>query len=115
MNILKKKPIIIMGSGHHVVVLINILKKFDREILGVTDPIKKVGEYFNGIKVLGKDDVIFNYRPNEIELVNGVAELQLRKLRYELSKKFERKGYTFSNIIHPYSIIEDKVEIGKVT
>lgn len=110
-NNLKKKPIIILGAGRHSKILIKILKECNYEILGVTDPFKKIGEDYFGTKILGSDEVIFEYSINDIELVNGIAELDNRKTRYSLSKKLEAQGYKFANVIHPSVIISDEVKL----
>lgn len=111
----KYRPIIVLGSGRHAKILINILNINRCKILGVVDPNKTIGENFSGTKVLGSDDVIFDYSFKDIELVNAVADLTQRKIRYKLLKKFEDKKYVFAKVIHPSAIIENKVEIGEGT
>lgn len=112
---LKLKPIIMLGSGRHAKIIINTLNIDKRKILGVVDPNKKIGEKFASTKVLGNDDIIFNYSADDIELVNAVAELKQRQVRYKLSKKFAVKKYKFAKVIHPSAIIENNVEIGEGT
>lgn len=107
-----QKPVIILGSGRHAKLIINILKNTKYKILGLTDPHRSIKENFEDIKILGNDEVIFNYDTNEVELVNGIGELTLRNVYYNLNQKFRNKGYTFAKIIHPSAIIENKVEIG---
>lgn len=107
----KNKPIIIIGSGGHSKVLLNILIKSGRKILGVTDPNKAVGAKFSGSKILGSDEEIFKYSFNEIELVNGVASHNLKQIRNRLTKIFQEKGYNFIRVIHPSAIIADEVTL----
>ena len=106
-----KKPIIILGSGKHAKVLAEILVLCGREILGFTDPHKEVGINLNNIKVLGRDDVIFKYNIDEIELINSLAGLNTKNLRENLTKKFQDSGYKFTNAIHPSAIISDSVSL----
>lgn len=103
------KPIIIIGSGTHAKVLIHALKNCGRIILGVTDPYKKVGENCNDVRVLGNDDIVFEYSVNEIELVNSVAGINKKELRRKLTKNLEDKGYVFTKVVHPSAIIADGV------
>lgn len=107
----KNKPIIVIGSGGHSKVLLNILVNSDREILGITDPKKEIGENFFGSKVLGNDEEVFKYSSNDIELVNGVAGYNLKKTRNRLTKIFKDKGYSFIRVIHPSAIIADEVTL----
>jgi len=106
-------PLIILGAGAHAKVLIDILKICGRKILGVTDSNKKIGEIFNGVKVLGNDEIVLKYSVNEVELVNSLAGLDKKKLRLELTKSLENKGYVFSKVIHPSAIIAEHVTINK--
>ena len=100
-----KKPIIILGAGRHAKVLIDVLHLSGRNILGVTDPSMSIGGDCAGCKVLGVDEDIFSYSNVDIELVNGIAEFHKKELRLNLTKKFENKGYVFTQAIHPSAII----------
>ena len=106
---LNDKPTIILGSGTHAKVLIDILKKCGRKILGVTDPNKKIGENCNSVKVLGNDDIISKYSISDIELVNSLAGLNTKELSRKLTKSLEDKGYVFTKVVHPSAIIADEV------
>lgn len=110
-NNFKKKPIIILGAGRHSKILIETLKEHNYEIKGVTDPFKKIGEDYHGTKILGSDEVILKYSISDIELVNGIAELNNRKTRYSLSNKLKIKGYKFANVIHPSAIISSEIKL----
>ena len=108
------KPIILIGAGGHARVLIDALKILKRKIAGATDinP-NKIDSKRLGCQVLGTDDIIFRYSPNKIELVNGVGSIQVDPLRATLFKKFKDRGYTFANIVHPYSYVSSTVILGE--
>jgi len=107
------KPIIILGAGRHAKVLIDLISKSGREILGVTDPGKNVGEDCVGVKVLGTDQKIFEYSPSEVELVNGLAEFNKKDLRIKITKMMEERGYFFTPVIHPSAVISSNVIVSQ--
>ncbi len=107
-----KKPIIILGAGGHAKVLIEAIRQSVHEIIGLTDPVMAESSRFLGIKVLGHDDVVFNYSTSEVELVNGIGAMPGSKLRHELNERMEKKGFQFAKVIHPSAMIASDVEIG---
>ena len=99
-------PCIILGSGGHAKVLMEIIDK--REILlGYVSP--EQNDFFNsrGVNYLGKDDEILRHNPEEIQLINGLGSLPEYTLRWELDNFFSQRNYVFKTIIHPKSIIAD--------
>ena len=112
MKIKKNKPVIIIGSGGHSKVLIDILKETKRNILGVTDPYKKKGDKHFGFNIIGTDAEIFKFSNKEIELVNGIGLNSKKKSNLNLTKKFMKCGYIFTKVIHPSSYISKSVLLG---
>jgi len=109
----RDKPVIIMGAGGHAKVLHDALELSGRVVLGFVTPDLKVGEKFCGEKVLGSDDAINHYSPDEIELVNGVGSLPRKDLRWTLAEKMRKQGYKFATVIHPCSVIAIDVNVGE--
>jgi len=108
-----QKPIVILGAGGHAKVLSNILKLSGREVLGFTTPDLKIGTEYCGERVLGDDSIIYNYSPNEIELVNGIGALPRKIMRWQLSSIMRRKGYYFISVIHPSANIASGVNLNE--
>jgi sugar O-acyltransferase (sialic acid O-acetyltransferase NeuD family) len=106
-------PVIILGAGGHAKVVINALLTSNREILGVTDPNRKVGEKVLGVKVLGDDSIVFQFTPSSLELVNGIGALPDSTLRSKITAVFREKGYTFATVIHPQTIIAPDVVLAE--
>jgi sugar O-acyltransferase (sialic acid O-acetyltransferase NeuD family) len=106
---MKNKPIIIMGAGGHAKVVANILKLSGRSVLGFVSPDLKAGIDLLGKKFLGNDKEIFQYKVNEIELANGIGSLSGKNEGWKLLDEMRQKGYKFSTIIHPNSLISSDV------
>ncbi|MES9857780.1 MAG: hypothetical protein ABW166_14425 [Sedimenticola sp.] len=87
-----QKPIIVPVAGGHANVLYEALRQSGREIIGLMDPAKSVALYYFAIKVLGADDGVFNYSPDEVELVNGIVAMPgNNNLRRELNDRMEKR------------------------
>ena len=101
---LNNKPVIIIGSGGHAKVCIDLLQKLGRTVVGVVSQDRVVKSVL-GVPVLGDNDHIYEYKPDDIELVNGVGFLPGRLARRELFDKFKSLSYVFSTLIHPSAVI----------
>ena len=107
------KPVIIMGTGGHAKVVTDALKLSGREILGFVTLDLKADTEFCGKKVLGNDEVLNQYLPDEIELANGIGSLPRKNLRWKLAEKMRKQGYRFATIIHPDAVIASDVNLGE--
>lgn len=109
----KRKSVIIIGAGGHAKVLLNTLKLIKCNVVGlIANDIAK-GDSQHGIKVLGDDQAIDYFSPNEVSLVNGVGSLPGNSRRWTLAKKFRNKGFDFLQIIHPAACVAEDVIISK--
>tara|TARA_B100001142_G_scaffold329241_1_gene391835 strand:+ start:3372 stop:4016 length:645 start_codon:yes stop_codon:yes gene_type:complete len=99
-----KKPVIILGSGGHSKVLVNILKKQGTEILGYVGPVEDSANHDYSFKYLGNDKIIYDYSPDKIELVNGLGALPGKLERWSLDNVLSQ-DYTFSTIVDDSSIV----------
>ena len=99
-------PFIILGSGGHAKVLMQMVNKKDN-LLGYVSP--EPNDFFNlkGINYLGKDEEILCHNPNEVELLNGLGSLPEYNLRWELENFLPERDYVFKTVIHPQTIIAD--------
>lgn len=103
------KPVIIMGNGGHASVLIETLLMLDKDIIGYTAP----AECYGNLKYLGEDAIIFDYCPNEIELVLGIGTIGINDIRASIFSQYKQRGYNFLSVIHPSAIIASSVKLGE--
>lgn len=112
----KPFQVIVIGAGGHAKVLIDALQLQSVEILGIVDAdIKKKNQVLMGVPIMGGDDEIMEYSPQQIRLVNGVGSVRTGSLRRNIFDTFKHKGYQFMNVIHPSAIIAKDVELHEGT
>lgn len=108
------KKVIVIGSGGHAKVVIDILQEMKSvEIFGITSNSLKSGETFCGYLILGNDDDLLNYEPKDYDIVIGVGGFVNNKLRKEIYYKIKEKGFSFFNAIHPKATISKTAMIGE--
>lgn len=107
-------PVIIIGAGGHAKVLLSILDSMNLNIIGITDTDKKlIGEKMHGLSIIGDDQVVFNYNPEAIMLVNGVGSTKTTEKRKSIYNLFKSKSYNFLTLIHPSTTVSYDVTIGE--
>ena len=105
------KSVIIIGTGGHAKVILDILQLEGFNILGFLSINKKKGSLFCAYKVLGGDEVIDSFLPNDVLLANGIGALPRESDRWEVSNKFRNKGFSFLTIIHPSAVISSETDL----
>jgi len=108
------RPVLVVGAGGHAKVVIDVLLASAVEILGATDSnFKKKGTYILGIPIVGTDEVILQYAPEQVFLVNGIGSVGLSTIRIELFNYFKKLGYSFIGAVHPSAIVASEVTLGE--
>jgi len=107
------KPVIILGAGGHAKVISEALNRSGTEILGFVAPDKNPGTLFMGRKILGDDQFINTFSPDDVLLANGIGALPGNKLRWLLAERMRRQGYSFISIFHPSAIIAMDVKFAE--
>ncbi|MEM9413923.1 MAG: acetyltransferase [Planctomycetota bacterium] len=107
-------PIVLIGAGGHGKVLISTLRMLGREVLFATDDAPtQHGRDLDGTQVRGTDDLISQYTPDQVELVNGVGSVHLPDARQKVFELFKHRGYRFATIIHPDALIAPSAQIAQ--
>lgn len=108
------KGSIILGGGGHASVLIDALQRSGPfEIVGLTDPDAALwGTFLMGVPVIGNDDAILDYSPDEVSLVNALGSIFNTAPRRHLFETWQARGYVFANVIHPTAIVASSARLG---
>ncbi|NJA07719.1 acetyltransferase [Methylococcaceae bacterium WWC4] len=107
-----KLPVMMLGSGGHAKVLLDILRRLEVDILGVADPAKRQGDSWLDLPVLGGDEVVADYGSEDIALINGLGSLPRDAgTRSRLFETFAERGYRFGHVVDPTCFLAGSVEL----
>lgn len=106
------KPLLILGGGGHASVLVDILEKQGREILGVVSPVVESAHLTN-YRHYPKDEDVLLFTPSDVMLVNGIGSMPKESLRQRINSKFTETGYEFETVISSSAIVSEKAILGK--
>lgn len=110
----KKKPVILIGAGGHAKVLLDILLDTGVPVLGFLDNDASLQKKkIFGLPVLGTDEEIARYSPEEINLVNGIGSVGVASLRKIIFDKFKAQGFCFRRVLHPFAAVSSRAELGE--
>lgn len=106
-------PVLVIGGGGHAKVLIEALLAGSALVAGIVDADPaRVGESVLGVPVLGGDEVVEQFPPGEILLVNGIGSVRSPELRKRIFERFTSRGYSFAAVVHPSAVIAGDVQLG---
>ena len=105
--------VIVLGAGGHAKVIAESLIQSGYKVSGFITPDLNPGVEFFGSNILGDDNFINKFSPNDIVLANGIGSLPRNDLRYKLAIKMRERGYKFATIVHPSAIIASDVEFNE--
>lgn len=106
------RPLLVLGAGGHARVLIDALLASGRLIAGIVDCDPQLaGTLLLGVPVLGGDEVVDQFLPCEILLVNGIGSVGLPEARTRIFERFTDRGYRFGTVIHPSAVVAADAEI----
>lgn len=110
----KDKAILVIGAGRHAGVLLDILLDQETTVAGILDKDREnVGCRVLGVPVIGTDDDIDQYPPEEYELVNAIGSSRSTAIRRMVYENYKRKGYRFHSAIHPRACISRRAVLGE--
>lgn len=109
-------PVIVIGAGGHAKVVLDVLLERGQRVIGLldSDPAKKNKELL-GVPVLGGDEILASYPPNNVSLVLGIGSSGRPNHRRNIYEALKSRGYLFPVFVHPSAIITHAVEISDGT
>ena len=108
------KKIIIIGSGGHAQVVIDIIQEMGGfEIYGITSNSLTKGDFFCGYPVLGNDSVLNDLNSKDYLVAIGIGGFTNNLLRKKIYLNIKELGYDFINVIHPSAIISKTAKLGE--
>ena len=108
------KPVIILGAGGHARVIAEALQRSGKAILGLLDARIPAYTAVSGLMVLGGDEHLVDYSPNDVELANGIGSLPGKcEDRLRVFRTYKEKGYGFATVIHPSAVLPEELALGE--
>ena len=108
------KRVLIIGAGGHAKVVADALIASGRQVLGLVarEPMGGMhSEVLPGLNVLGTDEVLRNYSPTELDLVNGLGGIDCTGLRRRVQERLEAAGWHFSGVRHPAALVSQFADV----
>lgn len=107
------KPVIILGSGGHAAVLVEMLiaQKFDIKALVSPDQPSHILA-FADLEHWQDETKVFNLDPKSILLVNGIGSMPRTNTRQKVYQSFIDAGFEFQTLISPHAFVSPSVKIG---
>lgn len=107
-----KVPVIVIGAGGHAVVVADALLAAGTPLLGFADISIPVGEeFFNGVKILGDDDIFQHYNPQNVTVAIGIGFMPGSQAHHKICQKMKAMGFTIASIVHPSAIVGRDVRL----
>ncbi|MGD0960861.1 MAG: acetyltransferase [Methylomonas sp.] len=102
------RPVIILGGGGHARVILSILKRQGKLIIGIAYPQSHTSSVYLGVRILGDDQAVLGYSSEKVQLINGIGSLPGDSgLRSTIYEDFSARGYSFKTVIDSHAIIAD--------
>ena len=106
------KSKVILGSGGHASVLVDILQQKGIALDAVISPqMEQLRAIFKGIAIIAEDVFTSKPRPDFFSLINGLGSIPGNTLRFELYQKYIGLGFSFYTVTSPYAVISDHAEL----
>ena len=109
------KELILLGGGGHCKSVIDSIKSTNKyKIIGILDLKDKIGEFINGVQVIGEDrDLLYYYEQgikNAFITTGGIGDNSLRIRLFENAKSM---GFQFPVITDAKAIVSDTAIIAE--
>jgi sugar O-acyltransferase (sialic acid O-acetyltransferase NeuD family) len=101
-------PLILVGAGGHAKVVAALAMAAGRKLAGVCDPTLATAGVteWRGAPVLGADDALAGFAPQDFELALGIGTVPGSRLRAERYHALTALGYRFPVLVHPSAVVD---------
>ncbi len=107
-----ERRILLLGAGGHASVLHVMMLALGLPPHGVIDRKLNAGDLWEGLPVLGDDDLLSTLSSEEYVLVNGLGASPNCAPRNALYTRFRREGFSFLPLAHPSAVLAHNVALG---
>ncbi len=102
------KPVIVLGAGGHASVLVDMLRSQGVVPIALVAPTASAPRaVLTDISLWHDEAKILAYRPDEVELINGIGSLPGNPLRATLFARYRALGYRFASVVSAQAMVSD--------
>lgn len=106
------RPILIIGAGGHGRVIADLVRACGRDVLGYLDEDRAIhGQRIQGVDVLGGDDHLDEFSPEQVVLANGIGSVTSLELRLRVFTRLSSAGYLFEVLVHPGATVATSLSL----
>ena len=111
---MKKKPLIVFGTGQQSDIISFYLKKISRKIdLYCVDDKHIKENTFNKISIIPTSSLLKKYKPKNYNIHIAISYSKLNSVRHEKFLFFKKKGYFLESVINNEKLINTSKRIGE--
>ncbi|NTS75363.1 acetyltransferase [Catenovulum sp. SM1970] len=108
------KPIVFLGNGGHASVLYDVVSKQGTDIVAtVSEKTPQSDSLFSQFENYNDDGFRFEFKPNDVELVNGIGFMPFTDIRQRIYQKYKNLGYKFASVIDNSSTVSPSAKLGE--
>ncbi|MGI2172350.1 acetyltransferase [Shewanella sp. MF05960] len=107
------KPLIMIGSGGHASVLMDLLQLNGCNVIAYISPDKNNNQMFESIQYSSDDGDISQFNPDDVLLVNGLGSLPKQNNREKVAAFFSKLGFSFATVISPHAIVSSSAYLAQ--
>ncbi|KAF1082727.1 MAG: hypothetical protein GQF41_0494 [Candidatus Rifleibacterium amylolyticum] len=107
------KPVIILGTGGHAKVVLELALLSGLQIKGFSVPELGINKASGEFPVIGTDEDVLQLDPTSCYLVNGLGSVSSLERRYDVYNKFSERGFSFLTLTHPSAIVSNNARLGE--
>lgn len=113
---MNKQQYVIIGAGGHAKVVLDLLRKKGKTVVGLTDATLDIGQKCLDAEVLGNDDILQGlYQKGVCWAAMGIGHVGMPAIRNKVYHKTKELGYIFPILVHPSAVVSESAEIGEGT
>ncbi|NQZ26996.1 MAG: acetyltransferase [Colwellia sp.] len=106
--------VLLIGSGGHASVLLDMLIEQKINVLGYVSPLLAVNEkLFSGFRWFQSDEDILQFDKATIKLVNGIGSLPGNTLRADFYNNYKNLGYSFATLVSIDAVVSRHTILGE--
>lgn len=107
------RPFLFIGGGGHARVLLAMLLDQGKCVLGYTEREPEMRRPIWSVPCLGTDEIILNYSPKAIRLINAVGSTGDASIRRAIFERYSHRGYIFPPVISKQAHLSKRVVLSR--